>query len=317
LRDRFLTHWRQFFFAREGPLNLAACRVLFYGIMLGCYGFLDFSQWGNVSEVFRPPPWKIPLLLWLPALSASKIQVLQWLWVGALIFSCVGLWTRWSTTLSFLLGFYLISLPVQFGDTSHTDLLPVLISGILMCSRCGAAWSMDAFFRRHRHSEEKAPPPSGEYTWPIRLVWVLFAMMYFAAGIAKLRWSGLDWVFRDSLSRHLLFAPDVFPAPWLQPEWSLAVGRQTWLCRLLAGTTLLLEIGYPLTLISWRLRWLFVPGALAGQVGILFLLGPNFLAIMLCNVFWVPWNRLLAQSHSPSLGSPPGDSEVKNHPGDS
>jgi len=43
-----------------------------------------------------------------------------------------------------------------------------------------------------------------------------------------------------------------------------------------------------------------VPAALAIQIGILFLLGPNFTPFMVCYVFWVPWDRVLCQRSASS-----------------
>ena len=42
-------------------------------------------------------------------------------------------------------------------------------------------------------------------------------------------------------------------------------------------------------------RRLVVPGVLLMQIGIRILLGPSFVTWMLCNVFWVPWDSLLAR----------------------
>ncbi len=53
------------------------------------------------------------------------------------------------------------------------------------------------------------------------------------------------------------------------------------------------ELGYPLALVSRRARRLLVPSVLLMQVGIRVVLGPSFVTWMLCNVFWVPWDRFV------------------------
>jgi hypothetical protein len=288
--------WHAFLFAPSGPLNLGVCRVLFYALLLGWYGLEDYAAWGSVGDVFRMPRRTSPQYV-LPVLGPAALSVAHALWLGALTLSCVGLWTRWSTRIAFVLGFYLIGLPCGFGWISHRDQLIVLTAGVMACAHCGDALSVDAW--RRRGAGGGPARPSGEYTWPVRLVWVLMALVFFAAGFSKLRCSGLAWIFSDSLARRIVLAPETYPSPWIQSEWCLLLARQPWACRLLAGLTVLLEIGYPLAVWSPRCRWLFVPGMIGVQIGIVFLLGPNFTPFLLCNLFWVPWDRLLGRLAAP------------------
>ncbi len=136
-------------------------------------------------------------------------------------------------------------------------------------------------------------PPSGEYTWPIRAIWVVIALVFFSAGVSKLRTSGLAWVVSDSMAiflvQHQYHLGNAIPLTAL----GLVLARQAWLCRGLAAATLACEVGYPVALVSRRVRALVVPGTLLMQVGIRVLLGPTFLDMMACNVFWVPWGRVL------------------------
>src|SRR4249920_2678869 len=45
---------------------------------------------------------------------------------------------------------------------------------------------------------------SAEYTWPIRMVWTLMALVFLAAGIAKLRHGGTAWIASANMSVILL-----------------------------------------------------------------------------------------------------------------
>ena len=212
-----------------------------------------------------------------------------------------------ATALSFLLGFYLLSLANNFGAIFHRDTLPTLVCAAFMCSRCGDAWSVDVWLRRRR-PRAGTVVPSGEYTWPVRLVWVMFAVVFFSAGFAKLRNSGLTWVFSDNLARRLVLGACIFPGSPVRPDWSLELAMRGRLCQLFAGLTVLLEVGFPLCLIWWRLRWLFIPGSLVMQIAIIYLMGPNFMPFMLCNLFWVPWDRVLPKAVAAArrLGTLPG-----------
>jgi len=76
-------------------------------------------------------------------------------------------------------------------------------------------------------------------------------------------------------------------------DLGLVIARHPWLCHALAAAAIACEVCYPLALVSRWARVVAVPGTLAMQIGIRVLLGPTFLHMMACNVFWVPWERLL------------------------
>jgi len=50
--------------------------------------------------------------------------------------------------------------------------------GVLALSRCGDAFSLDRLVRARRHAE--APPPSGEYRWPARMILLVMSCVFFA-----------------------------------------------------------------------------------------------------------------------------------------
>lgn len=64
---------------------------------------------------------------------------------------------------------------------------------------------------------------------------------------------------------------------------------------MLAATTLAVEVGYPLALVSRKARWVLVPGTCGMLIGIRVLMGPSFPQLLICSLFWVPWDRLGAR----------------------
>ena len=76
--------------------------------------------------------------------------------------------------------------------------------------------------------------------------------------------------------------------------WGLHVAQYGWLCQLLAAATVMFEIGYPLALVSRR-RWLIVPAMAFIQIGIRILMGPSFEQLLICNLFWVGWDRVFVR----------------------
>jgi len=283
---RFAGRWMQFWFAPSAPGDLGLSRALFFTGMLVMYSPVDFSGWGRVSSAFWMP---IPLfrLLHLAPTTADVLDLLQFTWRAALLCSAVGVGTAVSQWIAFLLGFYLLGLPHNFGHTFHFDALLVIAMGILACSRSGDAWSVDARLSRAQFK------PSGEYTWPLRAIWTAMSLVFFAAGLAKLRHGGIDWVLSSNLSVILSRAPyhvsDADPITGV----GLWIAGNAWISRLVAATTLIVELGFVTALFSKSARRVFVPAAFLMLIGIRVLMGPTFGGFLIANVFWVPWTSVL------------------------
>jgi len=286
--------WNRFWFEPGPAAALGICRMLFFGTLLLWQWPHDFSPWGAYSSVFWMPIWLFDTLR-VPLLPASAIVVVQAVWKAALFFAAIGLFTRVAMATAFLLGTYLMGLPHNFGQTQHFDTLVVFASGALAISCAADAWSVDAWLGARRHGSTATRPDDGEYTWPIRFVWVAMAMIFCAAGISKLRHSGLDWIFSDNLA--LLLQRQQYHVsdgePWT--NWGLWVARHPWVVRAMAASAVATETLYPLALFSRHARLILVPAGLLFLVGIRALMGPTFEQFMLCYVFWIPWGQVLSR----------------------
>lgn len=283
------SRWHRFWFEPERPDNLGLCRVLFYGLLLVYYAPIDYAGWGAVPKGFYDPIWLFQRLH-LHVLPDPYMGQLAALWKASLLLSFVGFVTRVSTVVAFVLGVYLIGVPYNFGKTDHMTALVVFVLGIMALSWSGDAWSIDALFRRKRGAAP--PPPSGEYRWPVRAVWVAMSVVFFAAGMAKLMQGGLAWVtsehFQISLVQRFYDPnpPTVRLGLWLAAHPLLA--------RTFAGVSLLGELLFPLALVSRRARAVLPPLLLAMQLGIGLLMNVWFYTFMFVYVFWVRWDRLLS-----------------------
>src|ERR671910_162451 len=196
-----------FWFEPVEPLNLGLCRILFFGALFLLYLDYDVTRWTEGSDSLWQPVW-IFQILHLPVLSSSLLVVLQSVWKMSLALSCIGLFTRISTASSFILGIYLLGLPMNFGKVGHAQSLVVFVFGIMALSRCGDSCSIDRLIwkaRQRNDTSRQRPQVSGEYTWPVRAVWVMFALFFFAAGVSKLRHSGLEWIFSDNMAIMLIY----------------------------------------------------------------------------------------------------------------
>jgi len=288
---RLVDRWQHFWFRPAPATDLGVARLLFFGLLTLFYLPHDFSAWGDVSRAYWQPLWLFERLH-LPLFSASTLNILQIVWKLALAAAAAGLLTRLSITVVAILGTYILGLGHNFGQTYHFDAILVLAFWILAFSRAGDAWSIDAWLSRSRGGAQP-PPVHAEYRWPIQLILVAQALVFFAAGVAKLWTSGPDWVISDHLSLLLQRVQyNISDADPLVP-WGSFISTQPWLYHAMALGTVVVETCYPIALFSRRLR---VPMVLAGMglvIGIRALMGPTFEHFLFINPFWVPWHRVV------------------------
>jgi hypothetical protein len=313
----FRTQWNHFWFEAVLPDNLGLCRIILFGTMFLYYvltpwlfppwGFReDFAPWGTVSHAFWNPVWLISVLH-ISAPSAQFLAAIQIVWRTALLFSCMGLFTRASTALSFVLGVYLIGIASSFGKIHHMEHVLVFSFLIMACSRCGDAWSIDALIRKWRPSNPQTPVGmSGEYTWPVRMIWVVIALIYFAAGISKVRHSGFQWITGGTMHSILLWHSYHTASADPLTTWGPLLSRSVVMSRMLAVCGMGFELAFPLALFSRRVRYVLIPTMVAMQIGIALLIGPNFYQMILCQLLWVPWDRVVAYA------TKPGEERLRN-----
>ena len=283
--------WRRFWFEPVAPTNLGVSRFMFFLGLTLFYIPHDFAGWGDVTPALFQPIWLFQRF-GLPVFSHGTLDVIQVTWKLSLFLACIGLFTRVSTFVAAVLGTYLLGLGHNFGQTYHFDAILVLAFWILAFSRAGDAWSVDALRRVAKNPASLPPAPSGEYQWPVQLVLVALSFVFFAAGTAKLRASGLSWVLSD----HLAILLDrvqygISDADPLLPIGSF-VARIPYAPQLMGLGTIVFEAGYPIALFSRRLRPFMVMGGIGLIIGIRVLMGPTFENFLLINMFWVPWDRL-------------------------
>lgn len=283
--------WNRFWFEPTSPDNLGFCRLLFYGLLFIYYVSAKYDGWGEMPPSFFDPVWPFEKLH-IPILPDPSLGLLAAMWKASLLLCCAGFCTRASTAIAFALGAYLIGVPYNFGKTDHMTALVVFTLGILALSRCGDAWSADAFIRR-RFRGGGPLPQSGEYRWPVRAVWLTMALVFFSAGMAKLIQGGPRWVFSEHMEISLVQRfydpnpPDLRLGLW--------IAQHPWAARTMAAGSLLAELLFPLALFSRRARRFLPPAMLLMQLGIGLVMNVWFWTFMFCYLFWIPWDRILAR----------------------
>lgn len=162
----------------------------------------------------------------------------------------------------------------------NTLAIHVIILGI---TKSADGFSLDWVWNRYLRQRggaclEGLQPASWVYGWPIRLICAVTAVAYFLAGFAKLAGpEGLGWASGESMRAQI--AVDAIRKEVLEGKQMGFVfwlyGQKT-LFLLMGVTTLVLELGAPLFLLSrkWSVRWAWLTFAM--HWGIYCIMGISF-----------------------------------------
>jgi hypothetical protein len=238
------------------PRRLAALRIGLAGVLtvrLASGPYLDLAH--QPAALFRPISFMKLLPAMPPPAFVLPVQVLA---VTAAALATVGLRTRLTLPLAWLLAVPLIAMTSSLGKTVHNDVLLLLCLLPLLPSPAGAAWSLDA-------ARRPAPGPSWRFGWPVWTAMVVVAGAYFFSGLAKLLHAGPGWVTSGNLRWVLYASSDAQARP---NAAALFVADRPWLAHLLAAGTIAVELAFPLALWRPRLAWLLVPAVVALHAGI-------------------------------------------------
>jgi hypothetical protein len=291
---RLAALWDGYWFAPASPLPLGICRALTCAWFFQVHVGRDFAGWGDVPPVFWMPTHAFALL-GLPLASEATLEWLHAFWLLSLALGAIGLLTRGSTALACVLGFYLTGLTHCFGKINHNDTVVPLLLLVLAMSRCGDAFSVDAWLatrRAARAGGKHERPASGAYTWPIRAVWLLTGLVFFAAGLSKLRNGGLAWITSDNM-RHILLKHH-YPGFAPVSRIGLVLAEHAWITKPMAAFGMGVELLAPLGMVSRIARATVIPGLFAMLLAFWFTHGFSPRPFYPLFAWFVPWDVLVA-----------------------
>lgn len=283
-----LGRWGRWWFAPESPLNLGICRAMFFAAEVVYHAPVHFQEWGTVPRALLYKPAWIFERMHLPILPTTGLLIFEIVWKLAMACACLGLFTRVATAVSAVGALYLLGVPFNYGKVFHLASIIIWTMTILAFSRSGDGFSIDSLIRKRRGLP--APAPSGEYRWPVRMVWVMMAVLFFNAGMAKVLRGRWEWVASENMAvlmtqRHYLNANSL---PAL--SWGLFIAKHAWLYMPFAAGSILAEVFCFVALFlrnPWRLA---IPACLLSmQLGIGLLMNVWFTPYMVVYLFWVPW----------------------------
>lgn len=276
--------------ARDSARNLAVVRITLFATALGkLYAFAPQLN----GALIEPDAGSYPLgWSWLSAvlpLSPLGIKLLVGLTATCVLLAIIGWQTRFSVpaaaALTILVGAIIASLRV----VNHASMTMYWLLIVLSFSRCGDAFSVDAWLRRRRGASPTGdlPDRAVAYGVPVRLAWMLIGVGYFFPGLWKLLLAGYSYVTGEYLTRIL----HITWAGWDGYEPFLRVDRSQTFMALLGIATILFEIGFVFVVWFPLCRGLLFIAGQGFHTGVRLFMGINFLPMQMCYVALIDWDR--------------------------
>lgn len=205
-----------------------------------------FAPVGVLAPLDVPPARWLVLVVWVAT-------------VAACVLAATGRWIRAAAPVGAAGVWFVATLTSSFGQVFHTEHLLVIHLGVL-----GVAALVE------RPSSE----PSG---WPLNLMMAVVVVTYVDAGIAKLRWSGVEWLTGDVL-RNWVAVDNL--RKWQVDDLYSPIGGWlagvAWVWFPIAVVTLVVELGAPAALLATRVRYVWITMAWGFHVGIFVLMAISF-----------------------------------------
>lgn len=259
-------------------------------------------------------------------LTAEQCHVFSGVMTALGVCVLVGLFTRVSLFFFGLGLLYLGAGESSWGWVNHGNALLDLVIFSMAWIPGVTAWSMDRLFlwgwRRARSGPAesllaalKGPPVP---PWGMKLILLLVILVFFSAGLSKLRYSGLKWADGETLSFYLkgrsvaswhqFAGSENVPA---EAAWRDGFGLESHLygsassprarrlaqnpfvMRTLSALTLLLELGMPLALLGGWFRTVFLLGNVVFLLSVESMMNIYFRPYLLISLLLIDWAWLL------------------------
>ena len=266
---------------------LGVARVVVHGTFLVSVLVTSFSALGQLPVTTLRPTGVMKFVPWSfydRLVTPSGMTILKVVMVLSLLLSTAGLFTVVSTKTSFLLVLFYQGLLRSFGHFNHDEMLGVYCLAVLAFTPCGDEFSLDRWWRKAK----SVVRPAFAYAYPILLMQLLMAWVYFSACLIKLRSGGLKYLNQDNIPSLAIYHS-------LDNLHDTAFRLAFWLPQFKAylpvimALVLLWELCFPLAVFFLRLRWWILGGGVVFHLSTLFFMNiffPHQLALYLLFVNW-------------------------------
>ncbi|HEU0253257.1 MAG TPA: HTTM domain-containing protein [Pyrinomonadaceae bacterium] len=268
---------------------LGVVRLIVHGTFLISVLFTSFSALGSLPVTILRPTGAMKFVPWSfydGLLTPSGMLIFQIALVVSLLFSAAGFLTSISTKISFLLVLFYQGLLRSFGHFNHDEMLPIYYLAVLAFTPCGDDFSLDRLLRKRRGDR-----PLFAYAYPILLMQLLMAWVYFSSALIKLRVAGLNYLSQDNLPVLAIYHS-------LDNLHDTAFKWAFWLPEVRAylpyavGLVLVWELLFPLAIFWRRWRWWVLGFGVLFHLATLFLMNIFFPHQLAMYLIFADWDRL-------------------------
>lgn len=275
---------------------LGVVRAIVHGTFLISVLFTSFSALGSLPPTILRPTGVMKLLPWGfydQLQTPTGILILKTVMVLSLIMSTIGLGTVISTKTSLLLVVFYQGLLRSFGHFNHDEMIAVYFLVVLAFTPCGDEFSIDSWAWKKMKQR-----PAFAYAYPILLMQLLLAWVYFSSALIKLRVAGLKYLSQDNLPALAIFhsLDNLHDTSFRIAFWLPQVKQYL---PFAVAFVLMWELLFPLAIFWQRIRWWILGIGVVFHLATLFVMNiffPHQLAMYLIFINWEPWIKRIWKS---------------------
>ena len=270
-------------------MTLGVTRSVVSGTFLIATLVTSFSALGQLPvTILRPTglmkvlPWNFYDRLLTPAgMFAFKSVLLL-----SLLLSTFGLLTSLSTKVSLLLVIFYEGLVRSFGHYNHDEMLAVYYLVVLAFVPCGDDFSLDHWLGRKRAGQS-----SFIYGYPVLLMQILMAWVYFSSALVKMRVAGLKYLSADNLPVLAIFhsLDNLHDTGFRLAFWLPQVRV---VLPFVVGVVLVWELFFPVAIVWRRARWWILGFGVLFHIATLFLMNIFFPYQLAMYLIFVDWDKV-------------------------
>ena len=273
----------------KSAFALGVVRSIVHGSFLLSVLATSFSALGALPVTILRPTGAMKLLPWSfydQLLTPTGMAVLKIVMVLSLIMSTAGFLTSVSTKASFLLVLFYQGLVRSFGHFNHDEMLGVYCLAVLAFTPCGVDFSLDHWLKRNQKTR-----PLWAYAYPILLMQLLMAWVYFSSALIKLRVAGLKYLSPDNLPALAIFhsLDNLHDTHFKLAFWLPQVRSYL---PFAVGLILVWELLFPLAVFWPRTRGWILGVGIVFHLSTLFLMNIFFPHQLVLYLMFVDWDAL-------------------------
>ena len=271
------------------PFALGVVRFFVHGLFLFDTVVESYSALGSLPVTILRPTGVMKFLPWgfYDALQTPRgMLTLKTLMLISLLLSTAGFLTPISTKTSLLLVAFYQGLLRSFGHFNHDEMIAIYFLVVLAFTPCGDAFSIDS-----RLGRTKKDRPAFAFAYPILLMQLLLAWVYFSSALIKLRVAGWKYLSPDNLPALAIFHS-------LDNLHDTAFRGAFWLPQVreylpyVVAFVLVWELLFPLAILFRRARWLILGFGIVFHVSTVYVMNISFWHQLAMYVVFVNWDSV-------------------------